>query len=104
MPSPEFQIIHQAIQQREQIVATYHGSVREMCPHTLGYKDGQEKALFVQFGGGSSSGLSPDPAQQWRCVFVAELSNVIVRSGPWHTAPNHGQEQTCIDEVVAEAI
>jgi hypothetical protein len=101
---PGYDIIRQAILNRHQIVATYDGYVREMCPHTLGIKDGRQKALFYQFGGGSRSGLGPGgSSQNWRCVFVDELTNVSSREGPWHTAPIHTRRQTCVDQIDVEA-
>lgn len=103
MPSPAFLVIRQAILDRDQIVATYHGHRRELCPHVLGYKDGEEQALFLQFGGESGSGLSADPRQNWRCMPVGELTDVVARPGPWHTAPNDRRPQTCVDVVVAQA-
>ena len=50
-----YDIVRRAIRNKEIIVATYDGFVREMCPHVLGTKDGVEHALFLQVGGGSSS-------------------------------------------------
>lgn len=116
-----YQIIRDAIINNRQVVATYHGFQREMCPHVIGIKRGrpatrgrggrpgkpatpdEEHALFYQFGGGSQSGLQPpgSPAN-WRCVRIAELTNVATRPGPWYTAPNHSRPQTCVDEIDVE--
>ncbi len=50
------------------------------------------------------SGLGPDGSDDnWRCMFVHELSNVTVTAGDPHTAPTHSQEQTCVDVVDVEA-
>ena len=98
-----YRIIRNAILNKQQVTATYHGHYREMCPHTLGHKHGQEHALFYQFGGTSSSGLGPpDDWGNWRCVFVDKLVNVEARDGEWHTAPNHSQPQTCVDDIDVE--
>jgi hypothetical protein len=101
--SPIFQLLRQAIQQKKQVTADYHGYRREMCPHTLGWKHGKEKALLYQFGGGSKSGLAPvGSPDNWRCLFVSELSNVQIIDGAWFTAPNHSRPQTCADEIDCE--
>jgi len=98
-----YAIIRQAIQQKHQILATYQDYRREMCPHVLGKKDGEDHALFYQFGGGSKHGLQPDgsPAN-WRCIKVDDLTNVTSRPGSWHTARDHSKKQTCVDQVDVE--
>ena len=94
-------IIRRAILDKLQVVATYKGLRREMCPHAIGVKKGKVHALFYQFAGESSSGLPPDG--EWRCLVVDELSNVSVLEGAWHTSPNYSIErQTCIDDVDVE--
>ncbi|MGD9696442.1 MAG: hypothetical protein AB7V42_12385 [Thermoleophilia bacterium] len=98
--SDTYSIIQEAIKSRRQIIATYKGHRREMCPHVLGTKNGKMRALFFQFGGSSQSGL---PAGgEWRCIAVADLSNVITRDGDWHTGSNRTGSQTCVDEVHVE--
>ena len=99
-----YEIVKEAIQNKKLIYATYNGYERIMCPHVLGTKKGRQQALFYQFGGYSSSGLSPDGSpNNWRCLFLDQLSNV--RSEPaeqWHTAPNHSRPQSCVDSIDAE--
>ena len=92
-------LIVQAIQKRWVVTAMYQGYERIMCPHVIGYKKGELNALFFQFAGGSKSGLPP--GGQWRCVHVAELSNVSAGPGEWHTGLSHTQPQTCVDQVIA---
>ena len=93
-------IIVGAIQKKLIISAMYQGYQRIMCPHVIGYKDGVLNALFFQFAGGSKSGLPP--GGQWRCVHVAELSNVSAAAGEWHTSEDHTRPQTCVDQIIAE--
>jgi hypothetical protein len=103
MANDVYTIVKQAIIDKQQIVATYNGYTREMCPHTIGTKRGRTKALFYQFGGGSSSGLSPAGSpDNWRCVFLDNLQDVSARPGDWYTSEQHTQRQTCIDEVDVE--
>ena len=103
MPSANFELIRQAIQEKKQVIAEYNGYVREMCPHVVGWKGDRENALLYQFGGGSSSGLEPDGSpNNWRCVHIERLSNLQLREGDWHTAPNHSRPQRCVDDIAAE--
>ncbi len=88
-----------AIEKRRQVQATYAGHQRRMCPHVIGAKDGQPRALFFQFAGGSSSGLPP--AGDWRCLPLDGLTDVSIHDGPWHTRA-HSEPQLCIDEVDLE--
>ena len=97
MPSRNYAIIREAIRNRQQITATYHSRRREMCPHVIGTTDGREHALFYQFAGGSRSGLEPDGSpENWRCMFVDELTNVAARPGRWHSAPEHTRQNNCV--------
>jgi hypothetical protein len=49
----------EAMAERNQIICTYGGYRRELCPIILGHSRGEEKALTFQFGAGSSKGLPP---------------------------------------------
>ena len=51
MPSAIYQVFHQAMAERKQVVCTYQGFRRELCPVILGHSDGAEKALTFQFAG-----------------------------------------------------
>jgi len=103
MSSANYAIIRNAILNKQQVVATYKDHVREMCPHVIGTKNGREQALFYQFGGSSSSGaIIPGSPQNWRCIAIEGLSNIIVRTGTWHTGTNHSQPQTCVDNIDVE--
>ena len=96
-------IVRQALVRRQQVVAEYHGHIREMCPHVIGTKEEREKALFYQFGGTSRSGLGPyGSSENWRCIFIDQLRVLEARDGPWHTASVHSwtqRTQDCIDRV-----
>jgi len=100
MEMDSYQSVKHAIKNQLQVVATYKGHRREMCPHALGFKFGRRKALFFQFAGGSSSGLPP--GGEWRCLFVDELSYVEVRGGEWHSGDRHSRPQTCVDIIDVE--
>ncbi len=96
-----YKVIRAATLARRQVVATYKGYRRELCPHVLGTKEGRRQALFFQFGGGSSSVLPP--GGQWRCIPVDGLEDVVVRDGPWHTGVGHERLETCVDTIDVEA-
>ena len=98
--SDTYSIVRQAILDKDQIVATYRGHRREMCPHAIGSKDGRRQALFFQFAGSSISGLPP--GGEWRCIPIEGLSDVVRRSGRWHSGGDHTQPQTCVDLVDVE--
>jgi hypothetical protein len=96
-------MIRDAIRNKQQVLATYDGHQREMCPHVLGSKNGRQQALFYQFGGSSRSGLgAPGSSANWRCIPITGLRDVSVRTGAWHSAPNHSRPQTCVDVVDVE--
>ena len=98
-----YDVIREAINNQDQIIAMYDGYRRELCPHVIGMKNGRPHALFYQFGGDSKSGLQPEGSpRNWRCIFVDELSDVTARQGDWHTAPNHSRPQTCVDQIDLE--
>lgn len=98
-----YEIVKQAIIDKDHVIATYDGYVREMCPHVIGTKNGRAQALFYQFGGESKSGLGPiGSGRNWRCILIEGLTNVYTRSGEWFTGEGHSRPQTCVDE--AEAV
>jgi hypothetical protein len=39
------------------------------------------------------------PGGEWRCLNVEELSEIRLEPGPWRTAENVFNPQTCLDEV-----
>jgi hypothetical protein len=90
-------LLEHAILHREQVVATYDGEVREFCPHALGTKDRRRHVLAFQFGGASKSTLPR--GGEWRCFAVDRLVNAVSRPGPWHTAANLFNAQSCLDVV-----
>jgi hypothetical protein len=97
VPSSAYKFFEEAITHRKQILCTYHGRLRELCPIILGHSQGREKALTYQFGGQSNKGLPP--GGQWRCLWLSEVSNVRLRDGPWHAGDSHNQPQGCVDIV-----
>lgn len=97
MPSTTYRLFKQAIMERRQVTCTYLGKRREVCPHILGYKDGEEKALVFQFAGQTTSELPP--GGEWRCLSLKRVSGAQSREGPWHAGERHRRTQACIDIV-----
>jgi hypothetical protein len=98
-----YELIAEAIKKKLQITAIYQGHYREMCPHALGKKRGRYQALFYQFGGNGSKGpVTPGLSSNWRCIPIEGLTDIQLRSGEWHTAKNHSEAQTCIDQIDLE--
>ena len=99
MPTVQDLIIT-AIQQQLIVTAVYQEKKRIMCPHMIGHKDGRLNVLFFQFAGESKKGLPP--GGQWRCIHLDELSDVSIAPGQWHTGPDCGRPQTCVDQIIAK--
>lgn len=98
-----YSLIAEAIKNKKQVVAIYKDHYRELCPHSLGTKNGRVQGLFYQFGGHSSSGvIIPGAPSNWRCIVIDELKDIQIQDGEWHTAFNHSRPSTCIDEVHVE--
>jgi len=104
MSSPVYQILREAIINKQNIQADYKNYPRIMTPHVLGHKDGKEQCLLYQFDGQSSSAtcFPENSPENWRCVFVNELKNISVIGGEIHTCTKHTQRQTCVDRVDVE--
>ncbi len=99
MSGDVYPLIRRAIVERKQVHAVFGGHARRLCPHVIGTRDGQARALFFQFAGGSDRGL--EPGGDWRCLPLDGLSEVAVAAGRWHTRA-HAGAQHCIDDVDLE--
>jgi len=97
VPSENYQLFAQAIRGRRQILCTYEGYPRELCPVVLGHTKGQETALTFQFGGASKSGLPS--GGNWRCLLLSRVGDIQLRDGPWHAGGSHKQPQGCVETV-----
>jgi hypothetical protein len=91
-----YEQIRLAIEGRRQVEALFEGQLRCFCPHVIGWREGQPRALVFQFAGYSSRGLPS--GGDWRCLAIDRLSEVALRDGPWHSR-EHSQPQRCIDDV-----
>jgi hypothetical protein len=97
MPSATYELFERAMRAQKQVHCLYGGYARQLCPIILGHSKGAEKALTYQFGGQSSSGLPPNG--EWRCLWLAKVSDVQLRDGPWFRGARHSQPQGCVEVV-----
>jgi hypothetical protein len=94
VPSSNYRLFEQAMHMRKPLTCMYDGRPRVLCPIILGHSQEQEKVLTYQFGGESKSGLPP--AGEWRCLWLAKVSAIQLRDGPWQTGSSHTQPQGCV--------
>jgi hypothetical protein len=88
-------LFRKAILTEQQVVCIYDGRPRELCPHIIGHsKSGEEVVLAWQFAG-ESSGKLP----QWRCLRLANVSDISLRKGRWHEGGSHRTEQRCVSVI-----
>ncbi|MBV9862198.1 MAG: nucleotidyltransferase substrate binding protein [Alphaproteobacteria bacterium] len=97
MPSHSYHLFRQAMIERKQIVCSYEGHRRELCPIILGHSSGEERALTFQFAGESRSGLPP--GGEWRCLWLFKVADIQLRDGAWHVGASHKRPQGCVDVV-----
>lgn len=100
---PVHELLVQAIATRTPIAAVYDGLRRIFCPHVFGYTGDRHNCLMYQSGGESRSGLVSGADDNWRCVPVDSLSEVVLAPDePWITPPNWTVvSQTCVAAVEA---
>jgi len=95
MPTATYTLFRSAILAEQQVVCSYDGRRRELCPHIIGTnRRGEEVVLAWQFAG-ESSGRLP----QWRCLRLANVTNARTRAGPWHMGGTHKTEQVCVSSI-----
>jgi hypothetical protein len=92
-----YELLAEAIRTKQQVHARYQGTRRVFSPHALGTKRGARHLLAYQFAGESRSGLPPEG--EWRCLNVDDLDDITLQPGPWHSAANAFNVQSCLDEV-----
>ncbi len=103
--SPNYLMIQDAIEFKQQVIGSYNGYRLEMCPHALGFADGRERAVCYQFGGDSvQQELSMDPMEKWICVPLDDLVIHDVRDGQWYTGAYPVYYQTCVHTLTFEVV
>jgi hypothetical protein len=95
MPSAVYIVFRNAILAEQQVVCTYSGLRRELCPHIIGTnRSGEEVVLAWQFAGESSG-----PLPEWRCLKLANVREAKARNGSWHEGGSHRTEQSCVSAI-----
>jgi hypothetical protein len=98
LQSKNYKIFERAMRRRKPMLCMYDGHPRALCPIVLGHSSGgEEKALTFQFAGGSRKGLPR--GGQWRCLWLAEISEAELCDGPWIAGSRHTQPQGCVEVV-----
>ena len=94
-----YELVKKAILNKQSVTCYYNGYLRKMSPHVIGTKNGREQALFYQYAGQSSEGISYNPSRNWRCIFIDKITNLSINNDEFKTANNHSQKQNCVDYV-----
>jgi hypothetical protein len=92
--STPYALMRQALVDRKRVSLWFDGDPREICPHSIGTRDGEPRVLGWQFGGISSRRL-PD----WRCMPIGKISDIRIMPGSWVTGGSHSRKQSCITHV-----
>ncbi len=92
---PAWAPLHGALVGRLAVNVSYHGRVRLLCPHAIGWKNQRAMLLGYQVGGQTSTGtLHPDPRKRWRCLYLDEIEHLATDHGAaWQTADNYNPER-----------
>lgn len=100
----KYDLIRNAVLERDSVSAWYQGHLRLFTPVLLGTKVGEPHVLGYQFDGTSHQPLGPDGSpRNWRCLRVSELTDVNLLPGVWHKAGRRKGVQNCIDQVDVSA-
>ena len=95
MSGATYDVFRNAILGEQQVICSYEGRHRELCPHIIGTnKRGEAVVLAWQFAGESSGSLP-----QWRCLKLANVENARTRKGRWHEGGSHRSAQTCVSAI-----
>lgn len=99
MPSATYTLFRNAILARQQIVCTYDGLRRELCPVIIGHDaEGNEALLAWQFAG-QTSGKPLPSGGAWKCLKLAKVRNAAARDGPWREGGSHLSKQSCVAHI-----
>ena len=99
MLSSTYTLFRDAILAEQQVICSYGGCHRELCPLVLGTnKKGEEAVLAWQFAGEVSEDKLP-AGGTWKCLRLANIRNARSRVGPWYEGQSHRSEQTCVTNV-----
>ncbi|NHN85704.1 hypothetical protein GOB93_13780 [Acetobacter musti] len=86
-----------AIKSRSNVSFTYHGRALTGSPHAVGKGDGEERVL-IYVGSDDHKKVEP-PGGQWKCLPIADLSDVATDSSPFHAGHPGKHEKTGLHEI-----
>ena len=95
MPSATYTLFRNAILAEQQVVCSYDGRLRELCPHIIGTNKRREEVVLAWQFAGESSG----PLPQWRCLRLANVRDARARDRRWHEGASHKTTQKCVTEI-----
>lgn len=97
-PTVTYQVIRQAIVDRQCASALYDGYVRVFCPRTIGKdKAGTAVVAAFQYGGGCPGGLPL--GGKWCCFRVSELDLISITGDAWKTGTAGGGRANWVTDV-----
>jgi hypothetical protein len=91
-------VLHASLAERRPVRARYHGRVRVVCPHAIGWKNGRAKVLVFQTA--VIDAASSDPVG-WRSLFVDDIEDAAISGDDWRTADNYTPHTSGIDRLSA---
>ena len=98
-----YDLIKNALLEKQSLTFTYHGLLRYVSPHVIGTDKGIQKLLCYQYGGSTGNGLIyADSDKIWKCLFIDEIEYLSVNRDLFQTAHSDIQPQMCIINVDAQ--
>jgi hypothetical protein len=91
-------LLHEALESRQAVRATYQGRTRVLCPHAIGWKNGRTKVLALQT---AVVGAESSHPVGWRSMFVDEIEDLAITDDQWRTSDNYTPNTTGIDTLSA---
>lgn len=92
-----YDILYQAIQNKQSVEFYYKGHYRVFSPHVLGAKEGQLRVLGYQTGGTSSQGVVKG---DWRCIHLNQIQQLRTSTEPFQVGKSKRKRpQTCVDRI-----
>jgi hypothetical protein len=93
-----YQIIRQAIMDRQCASALYEDYVRVFCPRTIGKdKSGTAVVTAFQYGGGCPGGLPL--GGKWCCFRVSDLDLISITDDAWRIGTSSGRRTSWVTDV-----
>jgi len=100
--SPVWMLLQRAVLDKHAVRLRYHGHERIVCPHVLGWKNGQLATLVYQCAGTRSGGeLPPDLHHRWRSLLLDDIAEIEpAPEAPWQTASNYTTGSISMDSIL----